>query len=91
MPGKFNMWFSQTKVAVEGGCYIVALRQGDKEEQHWGKNESFVQLKLKSLKSIDLSQKIAKHLLTETAHMYITHLIYSIVTYRRDGDEEDIT
>lgn len=29
------MWFSQTKVAIEGGCNIVALRQGDKEEQHW--------------------------------------------------------
>jgi len=51
-PGKFNMWFSQTKVAVEGGRDIVALRQGDKEEQHWEKNESFVLQKLKRLKSI---------------------------------------
>lgn len=69
MPGKFNMWFSQTKVAVEGGCYIVALRQGDKEEQQWGKNESFVQLKLKSLKSVNL-KKIAKHLLVDR-YIYI--------------------
>lgn len=56
MPGKLNMWFSQTKVAVEGGCYIVALRQGDKEEQHWGKNESIVQLKFKKPKKCRLKE-----------------------------------
>ncbi len=33
---------------VEGGCYVVAPRQDDKEEQHWGKNESFVWQKLKA-------------------------------------------
>lgn len=51
MPGKFNMWFSQAKVLVEGGRYVVAPRQDDKEEQHWGKNESFVEQKLKRPKS----------------------------------------
>lgn len=28
-----------------GGHHIVALRQGDKEKQHWRKNETFVRQK----------------------------------------------
>lgn len=90
MPGQFNMWFSQTKVLVEGGCYVVAPRQDDKEEQHWGKNESFVEQKFKRPKSA-LIPETAKHLLTELAHICSEHslsVIYIIMTYRRSPKEQ---